>query len=150
MVQLKDSLISYPYLENDKYYSDQGTSHSEDAVPVIIGVSVACVLLIIFFVCFAYYTPWWCVYQAFCHHFLSICSVCNCVYWFYVCPCMDKQAENCQKKNVINCDRMYIQDFLTTVDGRNISDGRIIQLSNLKSNGAKQNLNKSLNSINMV
>jgi len=143
MVQLKDVLINYPNLENDRSYTDRTPSKIDITAPIYIGVSVACILIILFFICFAYYTPWRCVYQIFCHHCLNVCTVCNCIYWFYVCPCMNVRAKNCQKKNLKNCDRMYIQDFLTT------ADGRIIQLSNLRS-ANRENLNKSLNSINMV
>ncbi len=149
MVQLKDMLINYPHLENDKSNTDGLNSNSDIAAPIIVAVAVACILIILFFICFAYFTPWRCIYQVFCHHCLNFCAVCNCIYWFYVCPCMDLQAENFQKRNITNCDRMYIQDFLTTVDGRSISDGRIIQLSNLRHTN-KENLNRSLNSINLV
>ena len=149
MVQLKDVLINYPNLENDKFYTPRTPTSDDIAVPVIIGVSVACIFIILFFIGFAYYMPWQCVYKVFCHHCLNICTVCNCINWFFMCPCMNAQAESCQKRNLKNCDRMYIQDFLTTADGRSISDGRIIQLSNLRSTN-KENLNKSLNSINLV
>ena len=152
MVQFKDSLINslinYPNLEN--LDDRQSSVPANESIPVIIGAIVACILLVLFFICLAYYMPWWCMYKNCCHFCVDL-NACNCVYCFFTCPCMNERAKCCQKLNIQNVDRMFIQDFLTTVDGKSISDGRIIQLSNLRSaNKQQQHMSKSLNSINVV
>lgn len=147
IVKLKNSWIDI--LEKYSIVNTSDTTFlSNEGVPMVIVVTVGIVLIFLLFLFIAYFLPWWCLYN-------KCCSKCveqegfNCINYFYTCPCLDNRARVQQNMKVQNFDKIYIQDLLTTVDGRT-SDGRIIQLSNLRANRNK-NFKKNKNiEINIV
>lgn len=93
------------------------------SIGVIVGVILACILFIAFFMFIAYCFPFTRCYLA-----CSPCvnrACCNCIFFYFVCcPCLDVCARRRLKMRSAE-KPIYIQDMLAT------PDGKIIHMSNV-------------------
>lgn len=93
------------------------------SIGVIVGIILACILFIAFFMFIAYCFPFTRCYLACAPCVNRAC--CNCVYFYYVCcPCLDVCARRCVKMRTAE-KPIYIQDMLATPDGKIIHMSKI-------------------------
>lgn len=104
-------------LQNDDVILTAGS------IGLIVGLILASILLVLFFLFIAYCFPYTRCYLA--------CSICvnwsclNCIFYYYVCcPCLDLWARRRVERRRSE-KRIYIQDMLAT------PDGKIIHMSNV-------------------
>ena len=110
---LVDSLQKFTNVNLDS--SDQ--SPRPETIGMIVGVVLGSILIIGFFIFVAYYFPWFYCYNLFCHKCVDN-ECCNCIRCYFMCPCMETKAFEYQLKKNQSQSKVFIQDLLTTPDGR--------------------------------
>ena len=136
IIQLQKALVdSLQQFSNVNADTDQTPQPA--TIGMIVGLTLFGIILFAFFLSFAYCFPWYCCYNYLCHKCVSN-ACCNCIRCYYVCPCMESKAFQYQLNKNQNSSKVFIQDLLTT------PDGRIIHLSNItpieKPNNNKVNI----------
>lgn len=136
IVQFKSRLI-----ETLEKYSDLNSAKSHDnlnpeSIGLVIGICAVCLLTIFAFTFIAYFFPYWCFYTTCLDCFVRN-PFCNFIYCYYnCCSFLDKevlgQIEASKMKSQI-----YIQDLVTT------PNGRVIHLSNMRQLNKNENGNFS-------
>lgn len=108
---LIDSIRQFTNLEKQQQPTD-------DTIAMIIGLSIAIVILFAFFIYLAYFLPWWTCYNCFFSKVVTCSNSClDCILCYYVCPCMDRTAYGYQLEQNQKNSKVFVQDMLTTPDG---------------------------------
>ena len=82
-VQLQKTLI-----DSIKRFTnlEQQQTPTGDTIGMIIGLSIAIVLIILFFIYLAYFFPWWGFYNLICVKCMEISCCFDCIICYYTCP----------------------------------------------------------------
>ena len=125
---LVDSLQKYSNVESNDQLPTPETAG------MIVGLTIGLILMLIFFVLFVYFFPWWRFYDKFCWRCVEL-PCCNCIRFYYLCPCMDTKAFLLQQLKNRKAKKMFIQDLFAT------ADGRIIHTSDIRPCDASKQVN---------
>lgn len=127
IVQFKSRLIeTLEKFTNLNQLTNQDDSLSGESIGYLLGMGFVVVMIGALFVYLAYLCSCWNFYEYFMRYFVSE-PYCNCIYCYYTCcsSCLDQLAlRDIQRAK--NKSQIYIQDLVTT------ADGRVVHLSNLR------------------
>lgn len=117
LIQLQKSLI-----DSIRQYAniEQQQKPTDDTIGMIVGLTIAVILIVCFFIYLAYFLPWWSCYNLICAKCLDFSDCFDCILCYYLCPCMETKAFRYQmQQNKTNGNKVFVQDLLTTPDGCN-------------------------------